>query len=258
MNRRILVLTGLALTLAWGCVEPSSSPTTEEIPGAVLPDNWTPSGSAADADAFFWETFQQQRYQDVPELFDRLFGALEEAEEPFTLALMNGRVAWMLLWVSSEADYAATVPEVPTSPPGLALPDIPRDANGEPYDLFAGVEAYYEAGEAMLEAEGVEVLVSHPKILGVQMAIHYFGEATRLLMDHEATPPVQLQNWTGADTLAWRTFPGVATGFYAAFDGFPGGDGDTRTMAMSATNDAVSYSLGFNFATDVFGHVGDW
>jgi hypothetical protein len=53
----------------------------------------------------------------------------------------------------------------------------------------------------------------------------------------------------GTFGLAWRTLPGLVTGFYASL-----GNPNHKTIPYRSTFDSISYSLGFNFATDVLGH----
>lgn len=256
------VLLVCAWTLAGGlaCTSDEAATSADAVSeaGVVLPTSWTPSGTAAAAEELFWETFQNQRYGDIPMLLERLKAeAADPSHDVFTQALMNGRIGFLFMWIITEGEYAATAAEVPDSPAGLSLPEVPRAPNGKLFEVFAMTGPQFAEGATLLQANGVEIISPIPQILGAQLAAFYFGRATRLVLDYESDPPRQLQNWSGADTLVWRTFPGVVTGFFAAFDGFPGGTGSTVTMPMSKTNDAVSYSLGFNFATPFFTHLGE-
>lgn len=270
MLRRALILLGILVALN-GC-----SPAEETVPAAGetvpseelaaepskvpgLPDGWTPKGVAADAEAYFWEVFHGQQYGNTPALFKLLYEGLAAAGTPtdadydsLTQALMYGRLGWTFLWTAAERDYAMKAPEIPSSPPGLSLPPVPTDADGNYYDMKALNKEYTDAIWVTLEKEGVKPLPSY-SAQGVQIATYYFAKATNLVMNIKEEK--LLQDWDNTTNLAWVTFPGVVTGFYASFNKFPNQQGKP-TMPMKVSYKVVPHSRGFNFATHVFGAAG--
>ncbi len=237
-----------------------------EVAGKALPPNWTPSGTLLQnpvidslnpmigsgaylAEYYFWDYFHGQKYDQTPKLFGMLYQALEESPDDFSRALIYGRLGFTFLWIYSETEYAQVKKKV---------------------DVMAINEKYIKMGKNAVKAPLLDSSIYHniypEHFVGIQIATQYFGMATNLVMD--TIQYSQKQNWTGAtgsnlipgSELAWKTFPGVVTGFYASFNKFPA-FGPAKpvkngTMPMWATMEAISYSKGFNFATHVFGDVG--
>lgn len=230
------------------------------------------------AEKSFWETFQYQRYGNIETLFMKLTQGLDQARKKknvFAEALMYGRLGWTYLWFSNEYLYAVSSPTPPDSPPGLEALKLkvpgPIDRPLQTKSLFANNKKYLANPPLLTPTKG-----SITSGTGVSIARQYFHKATMLIMDvaanttkanqkqnQSSTAVNQKQNWTTASQpgtsqslpawkskvpngvfwLAWRTFPAVVTGFDAAFGG----------ISMKKSENSVSYSLGFNFATEVFG-----
>ena len=264
MRLKIITIGFVVCLLAFLSTCANESKPVEETPsvtGIPVPADWHPTGAidtlgtAYYAEHLFWEVFQNQRYKETPEMFAQLFAALEDENiDEFSQALMYGRLGWAFLWVNSENNYAV-----------ITQQDSLLAINKEYLDK--GKAAVVASGQKLLEGktpEGAQDTIYPAGLVNVQVAMHYFGKASDLVLDKEKK--VQLQNWTGAEGvsgiptshLSWQTFPGVVTGFYASFDHFPPPPFRTKpfgTISMETTEAAISHSLGFNFATNVLGDV---